>query len=37
MNAPETCPTCGRAMVQDIGGYWHCPDTSDEHDEREQS
>ena len=32
---PGNCPVCGRALVQDMGGYWHCPDTSDEHDERE--
>lgn len=34
---PTNCRVCGRALVQSGAGgrYWLCPDSSDEHDERE--
>ncbi len=33
--AAYDCPVCGRPKVRDGGGYFVCPDDSDEHRERE--
>jgi hypothetical protein len=30
----DNCAICGRVLVQDGGGYWVCPDDSDEHQEK---
>lgn len=31
----DSCPICGRALIVQAGRHLVCPDTSDEHDERE--